>query len=418
MASIERARLLIEQDRYEPAEQELRGVLLDEPGHAEAHSLLAICLAQRKQYAEATSEAELAVHASPDDGDMHRVLGYVLLQRNRFEPAEQSLRQAIALNPRDAASFGLLSHLRMHQRRWQEAADLAEAGLEADPDNTQCANLRTVALERLGKVDEALRGGAETLRRAPDDSYAHAAQGWTYLSASQYQMAQESFAEALRLDPQNELARDGMINALHSRSLLFRILFKYYNLMGRLSSGAQWGVIIGFIVAQRVLRMVARDNPQWQPVVIPILVLFFAFIILTWIIHPLFNTFLRFNHYGRYLLSKDQVRASNFIAGMAIFGLLACLITGALVGWTYGLLWLGYAIFMLLPLAGTFSCPAGWPRNVMACVTVVLAAIGAWALVSPLVTGAVATAAVVGFLLGNFGSQLLANILRGQVVRQ
>ena len=54
---LQRAALLLEQSRFELAEQELRMALADEPDNALGHAFLARCLAERKQFHEATEEA-------------------------------------------------------------------------------------------------------------------------------------------------------------------------------------------------------------------------------------------------------------------------------------------------------------------------------------------------------------------------
>ena len=57
-AHLERAFILIEQSRYELAEQELRQTLARHPDNPLPHAILAICLAQRDNHREATQEAE------------------------------------------------------------------------------------------------------------------------------------------------------------------------------------------------------------------------------------------------------------------------------------------------------------------------------------------------------------------------
>jgi Flp pilus assembly protein TadD len=46
---IERARLLINQSRYELATKELQKALADDPDDPVAHALMAVCLAERKR---------------------------------------------------------------------------------------------------------------------------------------------------------------------------------------------------------------------------------------------------------------------------------------------------------------------------------------------------------------------------------
>ena len=57
--AIQRARLLLQQDRHEQAGELLRGALAMDPDSGEAHGMLALCLMQdRDHLADATREAE------------------------------------------------------------------------------------------------------------------------------------------------------------------------------------------------------------------------------------------------------------------------------------------------------------------------------------------------------------------------
>ena len=56
-AHLARAQLLLEQARYDLAEEELRQAIGEEPEPALAHALLALCLTARERFDEATREA-------------------------------------------------------------------------------------------------------------------------------------------------------------------------------------------------------------------------------------------------------------------------------------------------------------------------------------------------------------------------
>jgi Flp pilus assembly protein TadD len=58
MAEIKRALLLLQQARFDLAEQELRQVLIANPNDAQAHALLSICLLRKEDFATATEEAQ------------------------------------------------------------------------------------------------------------------------------------------------------------------------------------------------------------------------------------------------------------------------------------------------------------------------------------------------------------------------
>ena len=54
--------------------------------------------------------------------------------------------------------------------------------------------------------------------------------------------------EALRIAPENEYARHGLVEALKARHLVYRMMLAYFLWMARLSSKARWAVVIGALV--------------------------------------------------------------------------------------------------------------------------------------------------------------------------
>lgn len=365
-----RALMLFEQSRYDMAEQELRQELLAEPNDPRPHALLALCLTERKKYEEATSEARTAIGYGPDLPFTHYALAQVYRARNRPDEARNAIAEAIRLDPEDADHFALLAAIEMQRRDWRAALQAADKGLAIDPEHTQSAGLRAMALVQLGRKDEAHATIDGTLSRAPEDDLAHANKGWALLHQGRPREAMDSFREALRIDPENEWARQGMVQALKARHLFYRVLLAYFLWMSRLSHKAQWGVIIGIYFLPRMLRSVAEHNPALRIVIYPVVGLLALFVLMTWIADPLFNLVLRLSRFGRLVLSRDQVMASNVLLGC---------IAGAIVCLVLALSWDGRAFYpmfvfllMTIPVSGTFAAQPGWPKIVLAIYTVVL----------------------------------------------
>lgn len=373
-ARYDRALLLYQQSRYDLAEQELRQALADEPNDPLAHALIALCLCNRKDYPAAMREAEEAIHLGPDVAFAHYALANTLLQRDRFKEAEAAVEQALELAPWEADYYSLLASIRFGLRRWPETLEAAERGLELDAEHAGCTNLRAMGLVKLGRRTEAGDALGAALSRDPEDALTHANQGWTLLEQRQPDKALEHFREALRLEPNLEWAREGIVAALKARNFLYRQMLRYFLWMRRLSARAQWGVILGLLLAPRMLSsaLPAPLAPLGDAVFWGLLV----FVFLTWAADPLFNLLLRLNRLGRLALSREQIWASNCVG----FCLLLALI--ALAGWavsansTYALAAV-MAGCLVIPVAGTFRSPYGWPRLVLVLYTVVLTAMGA-----------------------------------------
>src|SRR5690606_38204293 len=95
---IDRARLLLEQQRYELAEDVLRQALAQDPDSGTVHSLLAFSLKRdRDQLPAAALAAERGVHLAPDEPFSYYALASVQETRNQNQLAIESIKQAIAL---------------------------------------------------------------------------------------------------------------------------------------------------------------------------------------------------------------------------------------------------------------------------------------------------------------------------------
>jgi tetratricopeptide (TPR) repeat protein len=368
--------LLFHQGRPDLAEPELRRALADDPDHAEAHALLALCLARFKKLDAATDEAERAVACAADLPLAHYALATARYHRNHYPEAEAAIREAIRLDPTDAGFHAMLGGIRMDRSDWLGALAAADAGLEHDPKHAVCTNVRAMALVKLGRRAEAGAAIAGALGRDPDHAFTHANRGWSFLHEGEPRKALEHFREALRLDPELGFARAGMIEALKARYWLYRQVLRYFLWMSRLSPQARWGVVLGLLAIQQVGARLVDD----YPLLAPFLIAYAIFALTTWTAVPLANLFLRLNRFGRYALSRDQRVASNWVGGFLLV---------ALGGVGYGVAMWGIgdhaapgwitaitAALLLIPVSATFSCPVGWPRRGMAVYTAAMVGIG------------------------------------------
>jgi tetratricopeptide (TPR) repeat protein len=337
------------------------------------HGFLALSLNELEKYPEATDHAQQSIHLAPDEGFGHYALARVMLSRQRLDEAREAIREAIRLNPYDAEYFGILSLLELNKSRWREALEAADQGLALEPENGLCTNLRAQALVKLGDRSAAAQTIGEALARRPDDAFTHANQGWALLHSGKPLPALEHFREALRLDPEMEFAREGIVEALKARNFIYRWMLAWFLWMTRLKPGTQWLLVIGAFFGSRFISRTAAQSPELAPYLWPLFYLYVAFALMTWLAPSLFNLLLRFDRFGRHVLSPDEIRGANVLAA-CLFVTLACVSTA--IGLNSGLYLLCALMFGLLALPATaiYRCQRGWPRQAMAAVTIGLLA--------------------------------------------
>jgi tetratricopeptide (TPR) repeat protein len=418
--NLQRAILLFQQGRHEQAINELRQALTADPHDPYAHALLGLCLAKIEKFQDATAEAQQAIHLSPDFPFAHYAHASILHDRHRNVEALAAINEALRLDSSDADYFALLSNIHIDEKRWRDALEAAERGLQLDSEHVACTNLRAIALVKLGRKAEAGATIDAALARNPDNAITHANQGWTLLQRGDHKKALEHFREALRLDPENEWARHGIVEALKARNFIYAFMLRYFFWMSRLRGRTQWAIILGGVFGNRLLAGVAASQPSLAPWILPIRVLYIAFALMTWIADPLFNLLLRLNRFGRLALSREQTMAANCLGAclfLALLGLAGWIAFGSSGPWLFAA-----AVFgcLTVPVSVVFKCSYGWPRNTMAIYCGILALIGALALVCFTfaalephrdLSEAVGWGFFALFILGAVGSTWLANIL-------
>lgn len=167
-------------------------------------------------------------------------------------------------------------------------------------------------------------------------------------------------------------AREGIIEAIKARNLIYRLLLRYFLWMSRLTEDEQWEIRGGLYAVRQILRAGAQAFFPLYLILIPFNMLVFSLVVLTWIARPLFALLVRFNRLGRLALPKEEVIASNWVA--------VCLVTAggsALLGvilreWVF-LIMVCISLAMIVPVAGVFHAERGVGRTILTVYSVLLA---------------------------------------------
>lgn len=364
----QRAHLLIDQRRWPLAEAELRRGLSEDSQNPDFHRLLAFCLVQQKRYDEAEDEARTTIGLAPDQSESHRMLALVLAERHKYRDAEASAEQAVEFDPFNVDAFATLAAIRCARNDWKGTLAASEQGLQLDPENNECNNFRALALVRLGRRAEAGQTLDSALARNPEDAFTHANRGWSFLASGKQEQAFEHFREALANNPESEWGREGIVEAMKARNILYRWMLQFFLYMSRFKPGTQWMIMIGGFLLQRMLSDFADKNPALAPYCLPLLIAYISFALLTWLASPLFNLLLLTDRLGRRTLSVDQTRQGLSVAAvlsLALFVLAVSVVCGA-AEWSFlGRTSALYIALTSLPASMIFVCISGLPRTAM-----------------------------------------------------
>ncbi len=313
-AGINRVQLLIQQQNFKEAEKSLRDMLRDSPDNSFLLAMLAEVELLQDNYESASSLIESAIGLSPDTSHLFYIRSRVKVRTDEFDAAEKDIRQAVEMDPVNADYFAWWASIKLFRKQYDKALELANKSLELDAENLLGLNTRSTALLKLDRKEDSFKTIEGALREDPNNAFTHANYGWSLLEKGDHKKALEHFRESLKNDPNFDYAQAGMMEALKASNIFYRWFLKYSFWIGNLTRQYQWGVIIGFYIAFRILRYITEKFESLQPFLYPLIILLALIAFSTWVITPISNLFLRFNSFGKHLLDKNEKISSDFVA--------------------------------------------------------------------------------------------------------
>lgn len=406
--TIDRGILLFQQGRHADAEREFRRALAENAGDAAAHAWLAMTLLELKRLDEAEREAGDAIGHGPALPWAHFAMAATQRTRGRLARAHASIDEAIALDggltPAYHASKGQLF---LMQSRHRDALACADAALAIDPSDDVGMNVRALAQTQLGLKREAVETIRGALANNPEDAFTHANHGWAMLHQNRPKEALDHFGESLKLDPGNSFARAGLVEALKARNPIYRVMLAYFLWIGRQTGAVRMIVFVGALLGPRLFRTIGNQYPQFAVPASILAGLLVAFILMTWLAVPIFDSMLRLHPRGRHALDDDQRRGSNLFLGAIAFLLLIASV-GIITRDVFWPLVAAVGALILLPLSAVFQAPSGWPRATMVAIVFVLVAMLTTVVVSEVVYGRFLVGLLTLYSITAFISQFVA----------
>jgi tetratricopeptide (TPR) repeat protein len=302
----------------------LEVVLREEPWQGPLFALRGLICAESGLLDEAGESVRHAREISPDHPFVQYAAAAVALQQGSVRDAIHAAQAAQQLAPGYADAALLEARARAQLGQWDRVRALASAVAEREPEHEEAALLEAIAAEvaRDGSLDP------ETWRRLgerfPLNPVARTGAGWTRLRAGQIPAARAEFEQALAIDPSLSWAKEGLATALKARNPIYALLLRFFLWFGRLQPRTRTLILVGGFLGYNTLRRTASLQPELRPFIVPVLVSYVAFVVLSWLADPLMNLLLMARPEGRRLLAPDQRRSAVLVG--------SCLALGAALG--------------------------------------------------------------------------------------
>jgi Flp pilus assembly protein TadD len=106
-------------------------------------------------FAEAVATGEAAAEREPENPEAYQVIGRAELSQRHLQRAIEAFQKAVELAPDHGHALNNLGYSYLLANENQKAAEVLELAAELLPDTAYIQNNLGVALERVGRVDEA-----------------------------------------------------------------------------------------------------------------------------------------------------------------------------------------------------------------------------------------------------------------------
>jgi tetratricopeptide (TPR) repeat protein len=178
---------------------------------AELNNLLnsAQSAVQQKDYETAAKDFQQYLAKKPDDATVHFDLGYVYTALNRVEDAVSEYKKAVTLDPKMGAAYLNLG-LALLPNSPTEAVDPLQHAADLMPGQARPKFLLATALERSGKLGDAITQYQAAEKLDTRDFDTHLALGFALLRAKRPADAEPEFRAAVTLQPESARAHLGL----------------------------------------------------------------------------------------------------------------------------------------------------------------------------------------------------------------
>jgi tetratricopeptide (TPR) repeat protein len=199
-----------QREDYPCAISAFRNSLRLKPNSPETRYYLALALLATGDPQQAARELRAALQSNPNLTKAHLTLGVALNQLNQTDAAIEEFNAVLKSDPQSVTALDWLGKSLISQQRYSAAIAVLKNG---PPDEVLQMDL-VIAYSKSGDNDLAIQLLSQMIEKQPSSAAAHSGLATVYTQQRRYQDAAREFQEALRLNPQDDLARVSYVKVL------------------------------------------------------------------------------------------------------------------------------------------------------------------------------------------------------------
>ena len=202
-------------------------IIKNQPGYKkspEAINILALSHALSADYELAEHNFIRAIKLGMNVDATYCNLGIAQLQQGKIDQSIKSFRQSLALNPNHLDSLKNLSNIYLLKKDFNQAAKYAEKAVKIQPYDTFSLNTLASARANQGDYEDGIRLLKQSLAHNPTQPDIYCQIANIYLLLKQYDAAQATLEEGLKINQNNSTILLGLAYFHESRNYIEKAL--------------------------------------------------------------------------------------------------------------------------------------------------------------------------------------------------
>ncbi len=152
---------------------------------------------------EALQDFETCAVIDPDRPGTYKNIGYVYVQMGDMTKATEYYEKSLELDPEDMDSMRSLNSLYLQQERFEEVVAMSDRVIALDPTDTETIANKAIAYDFLGEREQAFATYDEALKMDPENADLIFNLGRLYYMAEEYDKAIEQFQKVIEKNPED-----------------------------------------------------------------------------------------------------------------------------------------------------------------------------------------------------------------------
>lgn len=243
-AEFNKAIQLIQLGRFDMAEKHLLRCLAADPENADALAHLAMLYNLKNNTAVAEDFIKQSIGFDPENYYAFYIYSKILYAKENYKGALQMIDECLNYYPEFVSGHTYKGLILYNTGYFDKALSCFNDALNLDATDSEALSLKSKCLRALGKKEEAYHLSEEGVRQNIESESAWIQKGIMQIESRHYKLAKESFENAIRLNPENVIAKELLLKVKKLLNGFLRNFESKTNQKLLLTQNSYWFIII------------------------------------------------------------------------------------------------------------------------------------------------------------------------------